>query len=82
MSALASPRNPSDTFAAKHVANTKMAPKSSTVASVNRNALDDAGILLRKRPKMAIANAMSVAMGTARPLSDRAATGRKPCAAA
>mmetsp|Transcript_5636 Transcript_5636/g.14686 ORF Transcript_5636/g.14686 Transcript_5636/m.14686 type:complete len:216 (-) Transcript_5636:138-785(-) len=41
-----------------------MAPRSSTVARVRRNADAAAGMRLRKKPKMAMAKAMSVAIGT------------------
>mmetsp|Transcript_20984 Transcript_20984/g.44252 ORF Transcript_20984/g.44252 Transcript_20984/m.44252 type:complete len:277 (+) Transcript_20984:375-1205(+) len=63
---------------AKQVASTRMAPKSSTVASVNRNAEALAGIRLRKKPKMAIAKAMSVAIGMVTPSMEPA--GSSVCA--
>ena len=42
-----------------------MAPRSSTVASVSRNAEAEAGMRSLNAPKTAMAKAMSVAMGTA-----------------
>mmetsp|Transcript_34387 Transcript_34387/g.102148 ORF Transcript_34387/g.102148 Transcript_34387/m.102148 type:complete len:234 (+) Transcript_34387:850-1551(+) len=44
-----------------------MAPRSSTVARVSRKASAVSGMCLRKRPKMPIANAMSVAIGMVSP---------------
>ena len=51
---------------AEQVASTRIAPRSSTVARVRRNTDEGAGMRLRKKPKMAMAKAMSVAMGTVR----------------
>ena len=51
---------------AEQVASTRIAPRSSTVASVRRNTDEGAGMRLRKKPKMAMAKAISVAMGTVR----------------
>mmetsp|Transcript_69546 Transcript_69546/g.115548 ORF Transcript_69546/g.115548 Transcript_69546/m.115548 type:complete len:232 (+) Transcript_69546:742-1437(+) len=62
--AAAAPRKLRARSFAKQVARTKMAPRSSTVARVRRNAEADAGIRLRKKPYMAMAKAMSVAIGT------------------
>eukprot|EP00967_Tisochrysis_lutea_P062758 scaffold80705_cov24-Tisochrysis_lutea.AAC.2 len=50
VTAAVAPRNGSDTWEAKHVARTRIAPRSSTVARVSRKAEAAAGMRLRKRP--------------------------------
>mmetsp|Transcript_30457 Transcript_30457/g.61996 ORF Transcript_30457/g.61996 Transcript_30457/m.61996 type:complete len:316 (-) Transcript_30457:485-1432(-) len=62
----AAPRKGSEMWWAKHVAMTKIAPMSSTVARVNKKADTDEGnfLLPPKSEKTPIANAISVAMGT------------------
>ncbi len=49
---------------------TAIAPRSSTVASVSRKACAPAGMRDLKKPNTPIANAMSVAMGTAQPAAE------------
>ena len=63
--AAAAPRKGIATFLAKQVARTRMAPRSSTVASVRRKAVAAGGIFVRKKPSTPSAKAMSVAIGTA-----------------
>ena len=58
---------------AKHTAMTAIAPRSSTVASVSKNAATPPGILFLKKLYTPIANAMSVAMGMAQPAVTAAA---------
>ena len=58
---------------AKHTAITAIAPRSSTVARVSKNAATPPGILFLKKLYTPMANAMSVAIGIAQPAVTAAA---------